>query len=128
MAEESLKLLYCMICEDVRFEMNNKMSLMGCFDTISLRSFPDNFGITIVNKWWGQEGRFRSRTELETPTGERVTLFENTVEIREGASAVEVIKRVFQFNSPGTYLIKVFIEGTEYASVPLFVRRYVEIR
>lgn len=127
MAEDSIQLLYCMICEDVRFEMNNKMSLMGCFDTISLRSFPDNFGITIVNKWWGQEGRFKSQTQLETPTGEQVTLFENTVEIREGASAVEVIKRVFQFNSPGMYFIKVLIEGQEQAGVPLFVRRYVQI-
>ncbi|HEY3315327.1 MAG TPA: hypothetical protein VGL40_08675 [Bacillota bacterium] len=127
MDEGSLRLLYCMVCEDVRFEMNNKMSLMGCFDTISLRTFPDNFTITIVNKWWGQEGRFRTQTQIETPTKERVNLFDNTIEIREGASAAEVIKRTFQFNSPGTYAIKVLQEGHEKADIPLFVRKYVQI-
>jgi len=127
MAENSIRLLFCVICEDVRFEVNNKISLMGCFDTITLRSFPDTFGFTILNKWWGTEARLRSETQLETPTGERVTLFENIVEIREGASAIEVIKRVFQFNSPGTYHLRVLLEGQEEASVPLFVRRYVNV-
>ncbi len=36
----SAQLVYCVVCDDVRIEMGNKLSLMGVFENVFLPAFP----------------------------------------------------------------------------------------
>lgn len=71
MAEENaargLKLLYSIMCEDVRLEVNNKLSLMGLFYAIQVPQLPVTLlKMAIINHWSG-EGQYLSEVRILTP-------------------------------------------------------------
>jgi hypothetical protein len=71
MAEEKtgpeLRLHYTIMCEDVRLEVNNKLSLMGLFYAIQVPQLPVTLlKMAIINHWSG-EGQYLSEVRILTP-------------------------------------------------------------
>ncbi len=51
----NLKLLYTLLCDDVRIEMGNKISLMGVFQNIMVEQLPVSLiKFAVINHWSGQ--------------------------------------------------------------------------
>ena len=62
-----LRLHYTIMCEDVRIEINNKLSLMGLFYAIQVPQLPVTLlKMAIVNHWSG-EGQYLSEVRILTP-------------------------------------------------------------
>jgi hypothetical protein len=62
-----LRLHYTIMCEDVRLEVNNKLSLMGLFYAIQVPQLPVTLlKMAIVNHWSG-DGQYLSEVRILTP-------------------------------------------------------------
>ena len=62
-----LRLQYTIICEDVRLEVNHKLSLMGLFYSIQVPQLPVTLlKMAIVNHWSG-EGQYLAEVRILTP-------------------------------------------------------------
>ncbi|HKP84850.1 MAG TPA: hypothetical protein VJZ26_02060 [Blastocatellia bacterium] len=71
MAEQTgatnLKLHYTIICEDVRLEVNNKLSLMGLFYAIQIPQLPVTLLKLVILNHWSGEGQYLSEVRILTP-------------------------------------------------------------
>ena len=66
-ATQELRLLYTIMCEDVRLEVNNKLSLMGLFYAIQVQQLPVTLlKMAIINHWSG-DGQYLSEVRILTP-------------------------------------------------------------
>jgi hypothetical protein len=66
---KSARLIYSILCDDVRLEMGNKLSMMGIFENIFLPSFPAVIlRFAVVNHWMGA-GDFQTQVRVITPDG-----------------------------------------------------------
>src|ERR1044072_1746845 len=62
-----LSLDYTIFCEDVRLEINNRLSLMGLFYAIQVPQLPITLlKLVILNHWTG-EGQYLSEVRILTP-------------------------------------------------------------
>lgn len=63
----NIKLHYTIVCEDVRLEVNHKLSLMGIFYAIQVPQLPVTLlKMAILNHWSG-EGQYLSEVRILTP-------------------------------------------------------------
>jgi hypothetical protein len=61
------RLHYTILCEDVRIEINHKLSLMGVFHSLQVPQLPVTLlRIVVLNHWSGQ-GQFLSEVRILTP-------------------------------------------------------------
>ena len=66
-ATPDLQLQYTIICEDVRLEVNHKLSLMGLFYAIQVPQLPVTLlKMAIVNHWSGA-GQYLAEVRILTP-------------------------------------------------------------
>src|SRR5438046_10051887 len=64
---KTAQLVYSIICDDVRLEMGNKLSLMGLFENIFFQGFPSALlTFAIVNHWIGA-GQFEPHVKILAP-------------------------------------------------------------
>ena len=62
------RLIFTLLCDDVRQEMGGKFSLMGLFESISSHSFPAlHYRFVIMNEWTGGKGEFSVKIRLLSP-------------------------------------------------------------
>lgn len=72
METANLKLVYTLLCDDVRVEMGNKISLMGIFQNIMVETLPVSLiKFAVVNHW---EGTGRHQTEVRILSPDRANL------------------------------------------------------
>lgn len=63
----NLQLHYTILCEDVRLEVNHKLSLMGIFYGLQVPQLPVTLlKIAVINHWSG-EGQFLSEVRILSP-------------------------------------------------------------
>src|SRR5919107_1390356 len=63
----NLRLMYTILCDDVRLEVGNKLSLMGVFQNIAVPQLPVSLiKFAVVNHWQG-EGSYLSEVRILTP-------------------------------------------------------------
>lgn len=63
----NLKLHYTIMCEDVRVEINHKLSLMGLFYAIQVPQFPVTLLKLVILNHWSGEGQYLSEVRILTP-------------------------------------------------------------
>jgi len=67
MANGNLQLVYTILCDDVRLEVGNKISLMGIFQNIVVERLPVSvIKFAVVNHWRG-EGRHMTELRILSP-------------------------------------------------------------
>ena len=55
METQNLQLLYTLMCDDVRIDMGNKISLMGVFQNIMVEKLPVSLiKFAVINHWRGE--------------------------------------------------------------------------
>jgi hypothetical protein len=117
---------YAIICDDVRFEMGDKISLMGVFDAITVPNFPTlQSRLAVVAAWGGLRGEAISKIDLVDPSGSLIgqlgiANIKETGEKR-GARHIAVTYNV-PFKTPGVHEIRIYLNGELIRSLPLPVR------
>ncbi|MFH1645212.1 MAG: hypothetical protein ABIB11_02215 [Candidatus Omnitrophota bacterium] len=116
-------LLYTVMCDDVRQEINGKFMLIGLFETIGSKKFPVyHSSLFVVNCWSGGMGKFKQRTRLIGPDNIKIAEDEETgFELLDLKSKHRIIARFNNlcFKTPGEYAVEVLLDGDLKVRYPL---------
>src|SRR5687767_828162 len=67
MQTQGMNLIYTLLCDDVRMEMGNKISLMGICQTIMVEKLPVSLiKFAVINHWRG-EGMHETEVRILSP-------------------------------------------------------------
>ncbi len=124
MTTANLKLMYTLLCDDVRIEMGNKISLMGVFQNIMVEKLPVSLiKFAVINHWAGA-GDHQTEVRILAPDKQNlvVTSQPTTIQLAEGGFTDNVsffVNVVFQ--TPGTYWIQTIANTVVLDELPLIV-------
>jgi hypothetical protein len=120
---KSAQLVYCIVCDDVRLEMGNKLSLMGLFENVFLPGFPSVLlKFAIVNHWEGV-GQYETQVKIVNPDRREVVASVPSTFIIENqgyADNVTFFTNV-SFDRPGAYSVLILINGKQVAEKRIFI-------
>jgi uncharacterized protein DUF6941 len=120
---KTAQLLYSIICDDVRLEMGNKLSLMGLFENIFFPGFPSALlKFAIVNHWVGN-GQFETHVKILSPDRKEVVIStpsKFSIEMNGYADNVTFFTNV-NFERPGGHIVQIYLDGNIAAERPLYV-------
>lgn len=124
MTVENLKLVYTLLCDDVRLEMGNKISLMGVFQNIMVEALPISLiKFAVVNHWQG-EGVHQTEVRIVSPDKNNllVTSQPTQIELASGGFTDNVSFFVnVMFSTPGTYWVQTIANTVLLEEFPLIV-------
>jgi len=120
---KTAQLVYSIICDDVRLEMGNKLSLMGLFENIFFQGFPSALlKFAIVNHWIG-DGQFETHVKILAPDRKEIVVSlpsKFAIENNGYADNVTFFTNV-SFGRSGTHIVQIYIDGNIAAERPLYV-------
>lgn len=120
----NLQLIYTLLCDDVRIEMGNKISLMGIFQNIMVEKLPVSLiKFAVVNHWQG-EGNHQAEVRILTPDKSNlvVTSQPTALELATGGFTDNVSFFVnVVFPNAGTYWIQTLANSVLLEEFPLIV-------
>jgi hypothetical protein len=121
---DKLELVYALLCEDVRLEIDNKFSLIGVIQNILVQQLPFLFfKFAVVNHWRG-EGIYLSEVRILTPDKKQPVVVSqpSRFEIPPGgyANNISFFANV-TFTAPGDYWVQTLIDSTLFDEQPLMV-------
>ena len=120
----TLRLMYTLLCDDVRIEMGNKISLMGIFQNIMVEKLPVSLiKFAVINHWQGA-GEHQTEIRILSPdkTSLVVTSQPTKIELAEGGFTDNVSFFVnVVFPSNGTYWIQTIANTVMIDEFPLIV-------
>ena len=117
MAEKPDKpnLIYAIICDDVRMEERNKVSLMGLFENIYLDKINESHPkFAIVTGWKGAAGTFKIEINLVSPDGKHSDqLGTANFELPDRKRIFRGLTFVHNWRAPsfGTYEVQIVLDG-----------------
>ena len=117
------QLVYSIICDDVRIEMGNKLSLMGLFENIFFQGFPSALlKFAVVNHWVGV-GQFETHVKILAPDRREVVVSapsKFTIENNGYADNVTFFTNV-SFERSGAHIVQIYIDGNIASERTLYV-------
>ena len=120
---KTAQLLYSILCDDVRIEMGNKLSLMGLFENVFFPALPSTLlKFAIVNHWIGV-GQFETHVKVLSPDRKELVVSAASkfvIETNGYADNVTFFTNI-SFEQQGAHVIQVYIDGRLAAERPLFV-------
>jgi hypothetical protein len=126
MGAGNAQLGYSIVCDDVRVEMGNKLSLMGVFESVFFGGFPSALlKFAVVNHWQGV-GEFETQVRILFPDKRELAVAapsKFTIEALGYADNITFFTNVV-FDRVGTYTIQTSLDGKLVAERPLYVRLF----
>ncbi|HQX54533.1 MAG TPA: hypothetical protein PLP07_01300 [Pyrinomonadaceae bacterium] len=120
----TLTLDYTLLCDDVRIEMGNKISLMGIFQNIMVEKLPVSLiKFAVINHWRG-EGNHQTEVRILSPDRSNVVVTSQptTIELAAGGFTDNVSFFVnVVFPDAGTYWVQTIANGGVIDEFPLIV-------
>lgn len=124
MEAENLHLVYTLLCDDVRLEAGNKISLMGVFQNIMVEKLPVSLiKFAVVNHWRG-EGEHHTEVRILSPDKHNlvVTSQPTQLELSTGGFTDNVSFFVnVVFPRSGTYWVQTLADSVLLEEFPLIV-------
>ena len=124
MTTDNLQLVYTLLCDDVRLEMGNKISLMGVFQNIMVERLPISIiKFAVVNHWRG-EGIHQAEVRILSPDKDNlvVTSQPTQLELASGGFTDNVSFFVnVVFPNSGTYWVQTLANSMLLEELPLIV-------
>lgn len=124
MQTENLKLVYTLLCDDVRIEMGNKISLMGIFQNIMVEKLPVSLiKFAVISHWQGL-GNYQTEVRILSPDKLNliVTSQPTGIELAQGGFTDNVSFFVnVVFSSAGTYWVQTLADAVILEEFPLIV-------
>lgn len=122
--KDKLELVYTLLCDDVRLEVGNKLSLMGVFQNIMVQQVPVSLiKFAVVNHWRG-EGTHLSEVRILTPDKQHPVVVSQPTpfEIASGGFADNISFFVnVTFPVAGQYWVQTLVNSTLFDEQPLVV-------
>src|SRR6185369_8028454 len=119
-----LKLHYTILCEDVRLEVGQKLSLIGVFYAVQVPQLPINVLKLVILNHWSGEGQYLSEVRILTPDRTQPVAVSqpSAFEIPPDGYA-DNITMFANINFPvaGDYVVQTLINSTLFAEQPLTV-------
>ena len=123
MAEANLG--YSLLCDDVRLEVGNKLSLMGVFQNVFLPGFPSTVvKFAVVNHWEG-EGDFETQVRVLDPLRKETVISTPgsfSIAAHGHADNITFFTNV-TFTQAGMHTVQVYLSGKVVSESPLFVHQ-----
>jgi len=120
----NLQLVYTLLCDDVRIEMGNKISLMGIFQNIMVERLPVSLiKFAVLNHWRG-EGSYQTEVRILTPNRDDLIVSSQMtpVELSVGGYTDNVSFFVnVVFPTAGTYWVQTLADSNVMEEFPLIV-------
>ena len=119
-----LRLHYTIMCEDVRLEVNQKLSLMGLFYGIQVPQLPVTLLKMVILNHWSGEGQYLSEVRILTPDrGQPIAVSPpSPFEIPANGFADNVtIFANLSFPAAGNYIVQTLINSSLYSEQLLTV-------
>jgi hypothetical protein len=120
----NLKLIYTLLCDDVRIEMGNKISLMGVFQNIMVEHLPISLiKFAVINHWQG-DGVFQTEVRILSPDKSNliVTSQPTPLQLSQGGFTDNVSFFVnVMFPASGTYWVQTIANAQVMDEFPLIV-------
>lgn len=111
---KNLKLVYTLLCDDVRLEAGNKLSFMGVFQNIMVQQLPVSLiKFAVVSHWQGQ-GSYLSEVRILTPDRQQPIVVSQPTrfEISSGGFADNISFFVnVTFPTAGRYVVQTLIDS-----------------
>ncbi len=124
MTDGNLRLLYTLLCDDVRIEMGNKISLMGVFQNIMVEKLPVSLiKFAVINHWSGQ-GNHETEVRILSPDKADliVTSQPTQIDLAGGGFTDNVSFFVnVVFSNPGTYWVQTIANTVVLEEFPLII-------
>lgn len=124
MTNGNLQLIYTLLCDDVRLEMGNKISLMGVFQNIMVEKLPVSLiKFAVVNHWRG-DGNHSAEVRILSPDKANlvVTSQPTDIELAPGGFTDNVSFFVnVVFPNAGTYWVQTLANSVLLEEFPLIV-------
>ena len=124
METPNLKLLYTLLCDDVRIEMGNKISLMGIFQNIMVEKLPVSLiKFAVINHWRG-EGSHQTEVRILSPDRSNVVVTSQPTAIELAAGGFTDNVSFFVnvvFPDAGTYWVQTIANQNVLDEFPLIV-------
>jgi hypothetical protein len=124
MQPQDLQLIYTLLCDDVRIEMGNKISLMGIFQNIMVEKLPVSLiKFAVINHWQG-EGNHQTEVRIVGPDKQNlvVTSQPTSIELAPGGYTDNVSFFVnVVFPDAGTYWVQTLADSRVLDELPLIV-------
>jgi len=121
---QNLQLIYTLLCDDVRLEAGNKISLMGVFQNIMVEKLPISLiKFAVVNHWRG-EGNHHTEVRILSPDKNNtvVTSQPTQLELATGGFTDNVSFFVnVVFPTAGTYWVQTLANTVLLEEFPLIV-------
>ena len=124
METANLKLIYTLLCDDVRIEMGNKISLMGVFQNIMVERLPISLiKFAVINHWQG-DGDHQTEVRILSPDKSNliVTSQPTSLQLAPGGFTDNVSFFVnVMFPASGTYWVQTLADAEVMDEFPLIV-------
>ena len=124
MDTKRLQLLYTLLCDDVRIEVGNKISIMGIFQNIMVETLPVSLiKFAVINHWTGV-GEYQTEVRILSPDREStvVNSTPTSLEISAGGFTDNVSFFVnVVFPTAGTYWVQTLADSNVMEEFPLIV-------
>lgn len=124
MQTQNLNLVYTLLCDDVRIEMGNKISLMGIFQNIMVDKLPISLiKFAVINHWRG-EGNHETEVRILSPDRSNlvVTSQPTPIELAPGGFTDNVSFFInVVFPQSGTYWVQTLCDTEVMEEFPLIV-------
>jgi hypothetical protein len=119
-----LNLHYTILCEDVRLEVGQKLSLIGVFYAIQVPQLPINILKLVILNHWSGDGQYLSEVRILTPDRTQPVAVSqpSAFEIPPGGYADNVTMFAnVTFPVAGSYVVQTLINSTLFAEQPLAI-------
>jgi hypothetical protein len=107
-------LAYSLLCDDIRLEVGNKLSVMGLFQNVYLQALPSTIlKFALLNRW---EGDGEHTTEIKIISPDRTKIIANTApspfSLMPGGFAdnVTIFSNVV-FSDEGPHVIQIYLNS-----------------
>jgi hypothetical protein len=122
--QENLRLVYTLLCDDVRLEMGNKLSFMGVFQNIMVQQLPVSLIKFAVVSHWRGEGSHLSEVRILTPDRMQpiVVSQPTSFDLSPGGHADNISFFVnVTFPVAGQYWVQTLVDSNLFDEQPLMV-------
>lgn len=119
-----LRLVYTLLCDDVRLEVGNKLTLVGVFQNLMVQQLPVSLIKFAVVQHWAGEGSYLSEVRILTPDRRHPVVFSTPTrfEVEPGGFANNISFFVnVTFPAPGEYWVQTLVNSTLFDEQPLVV-------
>jgi hypothetical protein len=119
-----LNLHYTILCEDVRLEVGQKLSLIGVFYAIQVPQLPINVLKLVILNHWSGDGQYLSEVRILTPDRTQPVAVSqpSAFEIPPGGYADNVTMFAnVTFPVAGNYVVQTLINSTLFAEQALTI-------